>query len=89
MTLSVEQSKEILSEMHRLVGATFTGFDAFHFKNHRWPNKEVKEQFCQWLADYLIKQKIVNKSAKSRHDISLALHEARKIEANYGWLEPV
>lgn len=79
--ISQEHSVLILEKMCAMIGLSYDAVKFIQpnwFELHTWTLEEEKE-FIEWLARFLIDHKYVRPRWKQ------AIHEAEKINMNYGW----
>lgn len=84
-TVTEPHTSIILKEMFARVGANIEGFD-FSKENWYWDyewTEEEEKAFIDWVADYLVKNKLAHKG--SYRGKKYNLHQAEKIVHNYGW----
>lgn len=79
--ISKEDSKTILMTLCAYADVDYYDIDFASpdwYTQHTWTPSE-EQAFIKWLAEFLIKKKYVINNKKK------ALHEAEKIDAQYGW----
>jgi hypothetical protein len=75
-----KQLTTVLKELCKRVGANYNKIrfsDPEWYYGFTWSEKE-QEKFCEWLIQYIIKQKIVTNE-------KIAERKARMFIFNYGW----